>query len=50
VGVNLTAFTHPDVFANIDDRRLAEFTEKEIAEVLRQEGFGSIVSTPAAAP
>jgi uncharacterized ferritin-like protein (DUF455 family) len=49
VGVNLTAFTHPDVFANIDDRRLAEFTEKEIAELLRQEGFGSLVPTPAGA-
>lgn len=49
VGVNLTAFTHPDVFANIKDRRLAEFTEQEIAEVLRQEGFGSLASAPAGA-
>lgn len=49
VGVNLTAFTHPEVFANIDDRRLAEFTEKEITELLRQEGFGSLVTAPTAA-
>lgn len=28
---------------NIDDRRLAEFTEQEIAELLRQDGFGAIV-------
>jgi len=47
VGVNLTAFTRPDVFANVADRRLAEFTEQEIAEVLRQEGFGSLVPAPA---
>jgi uncharacterized ferritin-like protein (DUF455 family) len=44
VGVNLTAFVHNDVMANIDDRRLAEFTEEEIAELLRQEGLGSVVS------
>lgn len=46
VGVNLTAFTHNDVMANIDDRRLAEFTQEEIAELLRQEGFGSLVAGP----
>jgi len=45
VGVNLTAFTHPDVMANVEDRRAAEFTEAEIAELLRQEGFGSLLST-----
>jgi hypothetical protein len=45
VGVNLTAFTHGDVMANVDDRRLAEFTEEEIAELLRQEGFGSLVAS-----
>jgi len=28
---------------NVDDRRLAEFSEKEIAELLRQDGFGAIV-------
>jgi len=44
VGVNLTAFTHNDVMANIDDRKLAEFTEQEISELLRQEGFGSIAA------
>ena len=44
VGVNLTAFTHNDVMANIEDRRLAEFTEQEIVELLRQEGFGSLVA------
>jgi uncharacterized ferritin-like protein (DUF455 family) len=45
VGVDLTAFTHNDVLSNVDDRRLAEFTEEEIAELLRQEGFGSLVSS-----
>jgi len=44
VGVDLTAFTHPDVMANVDDRRLADFSEKEIAALLRQEGFGSLAS------
>jgi uncharacterized ferritin-like protein (DUF455 family) len=43
VGVDLTAFTHVEVMANLEDRRLAEFTEAEIAELLRQEGFGSLV-------
>jgi uncharacterized ferritin-like protein (DUF455 family) len=49
VGVDLTAFTHVEVFANVDDRRLAEFTEQEIAELLRQEGFGSLVASPSGA-
>ncbi len=49
VGVNLTAFTHPDVFANVADRRLADFTEAEIAELLRQEGFGSLAPAPSGA-
>lgn len=44
VGVNLTAFTHPDVMANVEDRRLADFSEREIAELLRQEGFGSVAA------
>jgi len=44
VGVNLTAFTHLDVFANVEDRRRAGFTEEELAEILRQEGFGPIDS------
>jgi hypothetical protein len=45
VGVDLNAFTHVEVMANVDDRRLAEFTEAEIAELLRQEGFGSLVAS-----
>jgi hypothetical protein len=48
VGVDLTAFTHPEVFTNVDDRRLADFTEQEIAELLRQEGFGSLVASATA--
>ena len=49
-GVDLTAFVHNDVLANVEDRRLAEFTEQEIAELLRQEGFGSLVGTPSGSP
>ena len=37
VGVNLTGFEHVEVLANIEDRRLAGFTEPEINEILRQE-------------
>lgn len=37
VGVDLTGFEHVDVLANVDDRRLAGFTDAEVAEVLRQE-------------
>ncbi len=37
VGVNLTGFEHVEVLANIADRRLAGFTEREIGEILRQE-------------
>jgi len=50
VGVNLTEFTHVEVLTNVDDRKLAEFTDREIAELLRKEGFGSLVasSTPSA--
>ena len=33
---------------NIEDRRLAEFTDEEIQEVLRQAGFRSLSSEPAA--
>jgi uncharacterized ferritin-like protein (DUF455 family) len=43
-GVNLTGYTHLDVFANVEDRRRAEFTDEEIAEILRQEGFAGLVS------
>jgi uncharacterized ferritin-like protein (DUF455 family) len=46
VGVNLTEFTHVEVMTNTDDRLLAEFTEQEIAELLRKEGFGSLVASP----
>jgi uncharacterized ferritin-like protein (DUF455 family) len=45
VGVNLTEFTHVEVLTNVDDRRLAEFTDREIAELLRKEGFGSLVAS-----
>ncbi len=48
-GVNLTGYTHLDVFANIEDRRRAEFTEEEIAEILRQEGFAGLVPQAATA-
>jgi hypothetical protein len=37
VGVDLTAFVQMEVYANVEDRRLAEFTPEEIAEVVRQE-------------
>jgi hypothetical protein len=46
VGVNLTEFTHVEVMTNVDDRRLAEFTDREIADLLRKEGFGSLVTSP----
>ena len=49
VGVDLTGYTHLDVFANIEDRRAAEFTEEEIEEILRQEGLLSAPSSSAAA-
>jgi uncharacterized ferritin-like protein (DUF455 family) len=44
VGVDLAGYTHLDVFANVEDRKLAAFTEEEITELLRQEGLGSIVT------
>jgi uncharacterized ferritin-like protein (DUF455 family) len=47
VGVDLTGFTHVEVMTNVDDRRLAEFTDKEIADLLRKEGFGSLVASSA---
>jgi bacterioferritin (cytochrome b1) len=43
-GVPLTGYTHNGVLANIEDRRRAEFTEAEIAQILRQEGFAGLVS------
>jgi uncharacterized ferritin-like protein (DUF455 family) len=36
-GVGLSGYTHVGVFANVEDRRRAEFTEAEISEILRQE-------------
>jgi uncharacterized ferritin-like protein (DUF455 family) len=46
VGVNLTEFTHVEVITNTTDRKLAEFTDQELAELLRKEGFGSLVPSP----
>jgi uncharacterized ferritin-like protein (DUF455 family) len=37
VGVNMTGFEHVEVLANVADRRLAGFSEPEIAEILEQE-------------
>ena len=37
VGVDLTGFEHVEVLANVEDRRLAGFTEREIDEILRME-------------
>jgi uncharacterized ferritin-like protein (DUF455 family) len=48
-GVALSQFTRVEVFANIEDRRIAEFTEEEIAEILRQEGFSGLVAHAATA-
>jgi uncharacterized ferritin-like protein (DUF455 family) len=36
-GVDLTGFEHVEVLANVGDRRLAGFSEAEIAEILAQE-------------
>ena len=44
VGVNLTEFSHVEVMTNVEDRRLAEFDGAEIADLLRKEGFGSLVA------
>jgi uncharacterized ferritin-like protein (DUF455 family) len=48
-GVPLTGYTRIDIFANVEDRRIAEFTEEEIAEILRQEGFAALVPPAASA-
>jgi len=48
-GVPLTGYHRVDVFANVEDRRHAEFTEAEIAEILRQEGFAGLVAEAARA-
>jgi len=42
-GVPLTGWARTNVFTNVDDRRLAEFTESELSELLRQEGLGAVV-------
>ena len=49
MGVPLTGYVRADVFANVEDRRHAEFTEEEIAEILRQEGFSGLVAEAARA-
>jgi hypothetical protein len=48
-GVPMTGYTRVEVFANVEDRRHAEFTEEEIAEILRQEGFSGLVNEAAEA-
>ena len=50
VGVSLTEFNHVEVLTNTADRRLAEFTDREIADLLRKEGFGSLVTSQAESP
>ena len=42
-GADIAQTSHPSP-TNIDDRRLAEFSEKEIADLLRRDGFGALVS------
>jgi len=48
-GVDLSGYTHLGVLANIEDRRHAEFSEQEIAELLRKEGFAGLVPQTAQA-
>jgi uncharacterized ferritin-like protein (DUF455 family) len=48
-GVDLSGYTHLGVLANIEDRRHAEFSEQEIAELLRKEGFAGLVQPTATA-
>ncbi len=42
-GADVSQTSHPSP-TNIDDRRLAEFSEQEIADLLRRDGFGALVS------
>jgi uncharacterized ferritin-like protein (DUF455 family) len=42
-GVDLSGYTHLGVLANVEDRRHADFSEDEIAELLRKEGFAGLV-------
>ena len=46
-GAKIVNTVHTDPTTNVDDRRLAEFTDQEIAELLRKDGFGQIVPRPA---
>jgi len=39
-----------EVAANLADRRLAEFTPEDIAKLLREEGFKSLVSAEPRSP
>jgi uncharacterized ferritin-like protein (DUF455 family) len=48
-GVALDGWSHSLGYANVEDRRHAEFTEGEIAEILRQEGFSGLVPQGATA-
>ncbi len=42
-GAKIEATAHQSP-TNVEDRRLAEFSDNEIAELLRQDGFGAVVS------
>jgi uncharacterized ferritin-like protein (DUF455 family) len=43
LGVDLVEYNHMTTPPSIEDRRLAEFSEEEIVEMLKQDGFGAIV-------
>jgi uncharacterized ferritin-like protein (DUF455 family) len=40
IGIPLSGYRHLEVFANVEDRRTAGFTEEELNELVRQEGVG----------
>jgi uncharacterized ferritin-like protein (DUF455 family) len=40
VGLDLTGYTRSELFANVEDRRIAEFSEEEIEEIVSQERIG----------
>jgi uncharacterized ferritin-like protein (DUF455 family) len=42
-GSSIENTVHPSPM-NVDDRKLAEFTEQELAQLLREQGFGAMVS------
>jgi uncharacterized ferritin-like protein (DUF455 family) len=46
VGTALAAPTERVPAVNVDDRRLAEFSDEEIHEILRQAGFRALVTEP----